>query len=133
MATSKTSDAPDEVQVEAASGETVAVPEAGKDRKVTTTVWCAGKNVNREELFRQAIVNVRDAVPVASYDVSCEVAGTKAAERDKTPGTAWEISVTFTPRGNVEKPEPVDLDKIVKEAQASYGSTHPGDPNFLAE
>lgn len=119
-------------QVEAAADETIPTEEpSGKTKSVVTSVFSEGKTANREALFRQAIVNVRDAVPVASYDVSCEVKGTKAKTVDKVAGTAWEIEVSFTPL--TDKPEPVDLDKVIKEAQAGYGDSHPGDPNFLGE
>lgn len=121
----------DEVQVEAASDERVSAPADGKPRSVSTVVWSAGKTINREFLYSQAIANVRDAVPVASYDVACEVKGTSAKQLEKTAGTAWEIEVTFTPR--VDKPEAVDLEKVIAEAKAGYGDTHPGDPDFLAE
>lgn len=125
-------DAPAEVQVEAAAEETAPTADtSGKSRAVSTTVWSPGRQAAREDLFRQAIVNVRDAVPVASYDVACEVKGTTHTQVNKTAGTAWEIEVTFTPR--VDKPEPVDLERVIKEAQAGYGETHPGDPDFLGK
>jgi hypothetical protein len=121
----------DTVQVEAASDEKIPAPIDGKPRTVSTQVWTAGKTINREFLFSQAVANVRDAVPVASYDVACEVKSTKAKTLDKNDGTAWTVEVTFTPR--VEKPEAVDLEKVIAEAKAGYGDTHPGDPDFLSE
>lgn len=120
-----------EEAVEAAAPETKPAHKAekAKPQSVTTGVWCEGKSANREALFRQAIVNVRDAVPVMAYSVSCEVKGTKAKTVDKVEGHVWEVEVTFTPRDDVPS-EPVDLDKVITEAQAGYGDTHPGDPNF---
>jgi hypothetical protein len=119
-----------EVAVEAAAPETVQVVENdGKAKSVSTTVWMAGKQAQREALFSQAIRNTRDAIPVAAYDVECKVVGTKGAKRDKTDGTVWEVAVLYTPRKNAPQ-EPVDLDRVIKEAKASYES-HPGDPNFL--
>lgn len=119
-------------QVEAASEATAPVVEESRKKpsSVTTTVWCPGKQAAKEALYAQAKVNTRDAIPVMSYDVDCKVVGTKAKTVDKTEGTAWEISVTYTPRTDVP-PEPVDLEKVIAEAKSGYDSTHPGDPDFL--
>ena len=135
MAEAKTDPKPVEQPVEAAAPDKApaAEPSTARENSVTTTVWSAGKNVVKEDLFKQAKANVRDAIPVASYDVRCEVVGTKAQTVAKTAGTAWEVKVTYTPRANVAKPEPVDLERIIAEAQSGYGTTHAGDPDFLKD
>lgn len=120
-----------EAPVETASPDKAPAPEpSGKGESVKTVVWAAGKTARREELFGQAIVNTRDAIPVASYDVVCEVTGTSKKQHDKTEGTAWEITVHYAPRTSAP-PEPVDLEAVIKEAKAGYGDSHPGDPLFL--
>jgi hypothetical protein len=91
-------------------------------------VWTPSSQASRDSLFNQAKVNTRDAIPVAAYDVVCEVVGTS---KTKDPeGTKWDIKVTYTPRKDVPA-EPVDLEKVIKEAQAGYEESHPGDPDFL--
>lgn len=121
---------PVEVAVEAAAPETAPPVEVGgREKSLTTTVWMAGKQAQRETLFAQAVRNTRDAIPVAAYDVRCEVVGTKPSKRDKTDGTSWEVAVHYSPRANMPS-EPVDLERVIKEAQASY-EQHPGAPDFL--
>jgi hypothetical protein len=103
-----------------------------KANTLTTTVWAPGDKASRDNLFSQAKVNTRDAIPVAAYDVVCEVVGTSKKSVNDTVGTAWEIQVTYTPIAGAPH-EQVDLEKVIKEAQAGYGITHPGDADFLAD
>lgn len=122
-----------EKQVEAATDEKVTVPDAGKSQTVTTKVWLPGTTANKEELKKQAVINTRDAVPVAAYDAAdFEVISTKHGQLDKTAGVWWECAVTYTPRA-AAKVEQVDLEKVIQEAKAGVGVTHPGDPSFLGE
>jgi hypothetical protein len=123
-----------EVAVEAAAPETVPAPEtpSGRGSTITTTVWAEGKTASREALFNQAIANTRDAIPVASYDVSCEVKGAKAKQVDKVEGHAWEVAVTYTPSPGSSK-EPVDVERVISEAKIAAGGVHPGDPDFLGD
>jgi hypothetical protein len=123
-----------EAPVEAAAPEKAPVlePSSKKSTTVTTSVWSPGKTINKEVLFKQATVNTRDAVPVIAYDKpDFKVTGTKAKQVDKADGTLWTVEVTYTPLSGAPKEHPVDLEKVIAEAKAGFGESHPGDPNFL--
>jgi hypothetical protein len=134
MAQAKSPDAPTEVPVEASAAETQPAAPEGGEKKVVTNVWAPAGLVPKASVLQTAIQSVRDAIPVV-YQLEAEITGSKKSTQDKQEGTSFEVTITYTPRAVVGKPDPVDLDKVIKglDVPRSFDGIggHDGDPDFL--
>lgn len=127
---------PAETQVDAASDDKVPAPEAKtkKQDSVETTVFVPSGPVAKSEVIKTAIHSVRDAIPVV-YELNAEITNTSKTTRKKgdetVSGTLFTVTVTYTPRGEVGKQEPVDVKAVIKGLEAPrFPGFHEGDPNF---
>lgn len=121
-------------QVEASTPETQPATDDGKPKTITTTVWAAEGNVPKASILQTAVQSVRDAIPVV-FSLDSEITGARKSQRDKKPGTEFEVTITYTPRAVAGKEDPVDLDKVVRglDVPRSFDGIggHDGDPDFL--
>jgi hypothetical protein len=137
QAKNETAEVPDEapavVPVEAAAVEKQPEVDAGKPKSVTANVWAPSGPIPKASVLQTAIQSVRDAIPVV-YELEAEITGAKKTKQDGADGTTFEVTITYTPRATVGKPDPVDLDRVISglDVPRSFDGIggHDGDPDF---
>lgn len=109
-------------------------PEPAGENKIVTTVWAAQGQVPKASILQTAIQSVRDAIPVV-FELEADITGAQKTDNEGQPGTAFEVTITYTPRAVEGKDEQVDLDKVVRglDVPRSFDGIagHEGDPDFL--
>jgi hypothetical protein len=135
MAQAKNPDAPTEVPVEAVScGNPAGSPGGRREVRGRERLGAVRARPERHRCFKQR--SNRSATPsLWCIQLEAEITGAKKTTQDKQEGHLFRSHHHLYPRAVVGKPDPVDLDRVIKglDVPRSFDGIggHDGDPDFL--